>query len=97
MVSLPRGQDHRAGHQLCLTAPISPLAAGHDHLRFLLQVNAVGGTIPVPSPYEAGPLVKKINTTQSITGIIPCHQVLANSLAVVAVCRKVLVQDQIVV
>lgn len=97
MVSLPRGQDHGAGHQLCLTAPTDPLAAGHGHLRFLLQVNAVGEMIPVLSPFEAGPLVKKIYTTQSITGIIPCRRVLANSLAVVAVYHKVLVQDQIVV
>lgn len=97
MVGLPRGQDHGAGHQLFLTDPIVRLAADHDHLRFLLQVNAVGETILVLSPFGAGHLVKKIHTAQSIRGTIPGHQVLAKALAVAAVCRKVLFQGLIVV
>ena len=93
MCTLLHARDRGVGPQLYLTGPIAPLAAAHDPLRFLLQVNAVGETVPVPSLFEAEHPVKEGFTMQSIRIIIPGHQALAKALAVAAVYRKVLVQD----
>ena len=97
MYILLHDRDRGVGLQLYLTSPIVPLVVARDPLRFLLQVNAVGETVPVPLLFEAEHLVKRGSAVQSIRVIIPRHQALAKALAVAVVYQKVLVQALTVV